>query len=203
MFKKIIMTGLIGLSSIFANSLNTPLVSGSTIQSPYFQNFEAGVIPSEYTYDLGSSVVSIDSVVTNQGRYSLKVSGGDESFYNGARLTLENENVERLSYWVRVQDSSETGGYFLIKSGGSSLAWLLLKRGTVYLNGIENGLIYSNRWHKVEVQLDWTGKTIDVLLDETLIMDDVAMQGTDPVGVSSIELFNYTAPSVAYCYRPN
>jgi Zn-dependent metalloprotease len=173
--------------------------------SNFYDGFESGNINGWNT--VGGSYTNI--VTTSSpasGSYSLSMTGGATSHYNGIYNTFPTATPSSLSYKVKTTGSGITGllvvgdnnlvsnsGLAMTYFSGSVFYFYTTSTGSITTN------ILANQWYLVEFKnIDYTTKTFDYYFDGALISSNVQFRSPTTNNLSMVHLYGWDAGQTSF-----
>ena len=162
-------------------------------------DFEDGDLVGWTNYSGGTMVASNVNDVAATGSRSLRLTGkAPNPFYSySLRYTITNSRPNKVSFSVRAAQTNAICGRMWAVGGAGYRAFdfYMSSKGQIGLNANTgfNGVPYvSNRWYKVDLDLDWTARKVNCSVDGTLAITNVSFlddpySGTDWIAVQNTD----------------
>ncbi len=164
-----------------------------------FDDFEDGDLAGWTNNAAGTMVVSNVNDVAASGSRSLRITGKAYTpFYSySLRYTITNSRPNKVSFSVRgAQTNAVCGRLWAVGGAGyRAFDFYLNNNGRMGLyaySGFQGVPYVSNRWYKVDLDLDWTTRKVNYSVDGTLVVTNVSFpddpySGTDWIAVQNTD----------------
>ena len=162
-------------------------------------DFEDGDLAGWTNYASGTMVVSNVTDVAATGSRSLRITGkASNPFYSySLRYTITNSRPNKVSFSVRAAQTNAICGRMWAVGGAGYRAFdfYMSSKGQIGLaanTGFLGVPYVSNRWYKVDLDLDWTARKVNCSVDGTLVATNVSFpddpySGTDWIAVQNTD----------------
>ncbi|MBU0765569.1 MAG: PKD domain-containing protein [Bacteroidetes bacterium] len=139
----------------------------------------------------------ITSVNPGNGNYSLAITGGNYSLYDGLYQTFLSSTPEYISVKIKPAVYEYTGFFAVgnnLQYGDEPMFWLYFQDDqTIY---VSNCYVYTpyviNQWYTFEFKnIDYVAKNFDLYINNALIAEDVAFFNTYLSYITEVHLYNY------------
>lgn len=176
--------------------------------SPYIfnENFESGlgnfsVSPSAYSGF--NAFAAIGGAAAGNGSVVLSNNSG---YFSGLTGDFPVSQPTEFSYYVKHSNSSDNYGFVALTDGNGTSSnalyycrigynWLYVYTGS----GTYSYQILNGQWNQIEVKnINWSTKTFDLYLNNTLQAAGLSFNNTGLTGVSTVHLFNTSSYTFYY-----
>jgi hypothetical protein len=145
------------------------------------------------------TVENSSSTGANGSSRSLKITG-DCGHYQGAWYNLGDWQPTGVTFWVRTDTTSFARAYVVL--GDDSVA---SNNGAVFFSALNSGYwavgigtatfalepIVVGQWYRVDLTLDWVGKTVDVSIDGVPRQFNVPFRSPETTSLTRLDFYNY------------
>lgn len=163
----------------------------------FAEGFESGI--SAWTDEGGPyNIQTSDSAAV--GSKSLSIAGGNGTgSYDGLQHKFAQPiRPDRVSFYIQGTDTNNAGGYVVAGSAkyrtNAVFHFHLHTDGTM---GLYDGAVQwhgapyvAGRWYKITLEVDWTQRTLDYYVDDTLASAQVSFCSTNVSSIAVVNLFN-------------
>lgn len=172
---------------------------GGTSANLWAEGFENGNL-NEWTFRslFDYLYIAITTNAAAEGNASLYLNGGLSTPCDGLSHTLSNITPSRINFYVGTSATNSAAAYFTVGNndyGSNSVAFFTMGRdGTMGLyDGSQwhGNRYYANKWYKVSLVLDWTAKTIDYYVDDSLVENKIPFRNPAINSLTLLNVYNY------------
>lgn len=190
--------GCTGSATISITFANTPI---------FADNFETGSLSPAWQSGSGSYTSAVVSTNPAEGNYNLLLSSTTVgSFYQGRYVTFPSAQPTYVSWWARTNTTTVANGYFVLgdnniaSNNGILFAYFNSTSSLRFFNTTGyNHPIVANQWYFIEARnIDWTTKTMDIYVDNVLILPGWAFRTPAATDVTQLHLFSLDAATAEY-----
>ncbi|HPI54624.1 MAG TPA: T9SS type A sorting domain-containing protein, partial [Chitinophagaceae bacterium] len=190
--------GCTGSATISISLANTP---------NFVDDFETGSLSPTWQSGTGSYTATVVNTNPAEGSYNLKLSSTtNNNFYQGRYVTFPSAQPTYVSWWAKTNTTTAANGYFVL--GDNNIA---SNNGIlfVYFNATSslrffnttgyNYPIVANQWYFIEARnINWTTKTMDIYVDNVLILPGWAFRTPTATDVTQFHLHSLSASDPEY-----
>ena len=162
-----------------------------------FDDFERGNLVGWTNYNSPQLVVSNVANTAAAGLRSVRLSGRapSPSYFNGLQRRITNSRPTGISFHVRAaQTNAQCGRLNAMGGAGYRAVDFSMNRdgrmGLVAEQAFAGVPYESDRWYRVDVELDWTQRRANCRIDGALVITNVAFPDDPYSGTDSIVLQN-------------
>jgi len=185
-------------------SININGISSGSNMS-FYDGFESGNI-STWISGGGSYTNNVTTTSPASGNYSLSMTGGSSTHYNGIFHSFGPITPTELSYKVKTQGNGITGLVVIGDNNTTSnngLAMTYFNNTTFYFytptTGSITTLVNANQWYLVEFKnINYTAKTFDYYFDGALISASTPFRDQFLSNLTQVYLYGWNNASTAY-----
>lgn len=181
--------------------------SSAQCATQFYDGFESGSFTP--TWSIGSGIYnnSVPSGSAPVGNYHLSMeSPGSNGFYQGLYTTFTPAQPAYMSWWMRSNTTTGANGYVIIGDANTptdnGILFCYFNSGSVlrfYNSTGYNHPISANTWYHVECRnMNWTSRTMDIYLNNVLILSGWAFRSPTATTVDRIYLNSLVAATAEY-----
>ncbi len=178
-------------------------VSAQCVQL-FNQGFESGTFALPWVAGAGYTN-TIPSVSAPSGTFNLMASG-TSGFYVGNYATFTSGQPIYMSWWMRTDVTNAANGYVvvgdanIVSDNGVVFCYFNATSGLRFFNTTGyNHPITANTWYHVEARnMNWTTRTMDIYINNALILTGWAFRSPTATAVDRVHLFNLSASNAEY-----
>ena len=130
---------------------------------------------------------------------SLTLIGGNQGAYDGVSHTLANLTPTQVEFYVKCANNTLTSGYFVVGQSAyrtnSVFHFRMDASGTMGLTDGPGNFYFTpyvaNQWYKIHLQLNWTLRTVDYYVNDSLVMPNIPFCNTSLTALSVLNLYNF------------
>jgi surface antigen len=185
------VSGFAGTVALTANAVQEPTVLfGEGFEDGNYDGWDVGS---------GSYTRQVTTDTAAGGSQSLTLIGGAQVPLNGISHALPNLTPDRITFYVRLSSASAAGGYFVVGDGDSS-DWAVFFFANFNWDGtmgLYDGAQWHgtsfvpNRWYKITLELDWSGKQVDYYVDDVLVEGSIPFRASSVSALDRLHLYNW------------
>ncbi len=190
---------LLMMSALVSNRLSAQCTG-------FYDGFESGVFTTPWVMGTGAYTMSVPSTSPAVGTYNLNMTSlSSNSFYEGPRALFPVSTPNYISWRCRTNTTTGANGYFVIGDGNVATNNGIL---FAYFNGTSqlrffantgyNYPITANTWYHVECYLNWTNRTMDIYINNTLVLTAWPFRSTTSTNVDRVLMHSLVASSADY-----
>lgn len=183
-------------------------ISISFSSTPIFvDDFETGSLSPAWQSGTGSYTATVVNTNPAEGSYNLKLSSTTgNAFYQGRYVTFPSAQPTYVSWWARTNTTNAANGYFVLgdnnigSNNGILFAYFNATSSLRFFNTAGyNHPIVANQWYFIEARnIDWTAKTMDIYVDNVLILPGWAFRTPTSTSVTQFHLHSLSAADPEY-----
>jgi PKD repeat protein/subtilisin family serine protease len=184
----------VAISNLINNNIQQTAVVVNETTAYLSEDFENASY-SIFT-DNGGMTYEMDDYLS-QGNFSLKIIGGNQSHSSGLSYNFGEENPDSISFYVKVSNSFQSGGYFIVGnqnnfgSGAIHFSCTSSGMGIVANNQAFKVPFYQNGWYFIALKnIDYTTQTFDYYVNGTLAFANVPFRENAET-LSEVRMYNY------------
>lgn len=173
----------------------------------FYDGFESGTIGPAWSYGTGTYTRSVSNTGSPVGNYHVvQTSSGSGTHYQGMYATFTPAQPTYFSWWIRSNTTSGANGYVVIGNSSISsdngiLFCYITSPGALrfYNTSGYNHPISPNTWYHVECRnVNWTTRTMEIWVDNALILSNWAFRSTTAMNVDRVHMYNLVAATAEY-----